>query len=67
MKIDGLKKVVSNMDFYSAKLYNLLYRCGVSIMGRIIYPISIIRNRKTYVKAESYFPELERKSSSRIL
>lgn len=67
MQVDGLKRIVAKMDFYSGKIYNTLYSLGVSIVGRIVYPLSIIKNKNTYINAESYFPELERKPLSRIL
>lgn len=67
MSVNGLKKMVAKMDYHSGKWYNGLYCFGVSLLGRVMYPIQILRNRKMYVYAESYFPEKKRKSNGRIL
>ena len=67
MNVDGLKGVVAKMDYKSGRLYNWCYRVGVSLLGRIMYPIQILRNKRMYVDAESYFPEKPRKSRSKIL
>ena len=67
MKVNGIKNVVALMDYKSGRLYNWCYRVGVSLLGRVMFPISILRNKKMYVDAESYFPERPRKSRSKIL
>lgn len=67
MNVNGLKSAVAKIDFYAGKIYNWMYVFGVSLIGRIIYPVQIIRNRKQFVNAASYFPEKERKSFSERL
>ena len=67
MSVNGLKRMVAKIDYHSGKLYNRLYCLVVSLLGRVMYPIQILKNRATYVYADSYFPEKKRKSNARIL
>ena len=66
MNLELLKSIVSKMDFYFSKFNRLFMNLCVSVFGRLLFPILILKNSKTYIHACSYFPELERKSKQRI-
>ena len=66
MNVNALKSIVARYEYAFEKLQNFIYRFFVSLVGRLYYPIQIIRNRNLYITAESYFPEKKRKTLFRI-
>ncbi len=66
MNVNFLKSIIAKYDWTFERMHNLVYRISISIIGRLYYPMLVILNMKTYVTADSYFPEKKRKKTIRI-
>ncbi len=66
MNIKLMKKTVSRINFFGNHFLRKFVFYSGKIVGRLVFPLHLIKNSKEYIFKQSYYPEENLKSKLRI-